>query len=105
MDRLKDLLGKIAAEYSLLRESMAETRMSAEQRAAKNARLRDRLENMKGEVTGQVNALLSKMLGVRPEDVLSEEEINAHLQNAFNKFDVDHSGQLGQWEFTQAWVL
>ena len=67
-----------------LRESMQGARESAEERAAKNKRLRDRLENMKGEVTGQVNDLLSKMLGVRPEDVLSEEEINAHLQNACN---------------------
>ena len=50
---------------------------------------------MKGTVTGQVNELLSKMLGVKPEDVLSDEEINAHLTNAFNKFDVDNSGQLG----------
>eukprot|EP00492_Amphilonche_elongata_P002514 TRINITY_DN276_c0_g2_i1.p1 TRINITY_DN276_c0_g2~~TRINITY_DN276_c0_g2_i1.p1 ORF type:complete len:300 (-),score=75.41 TRINITY_DN276_c0_g2_i1:224-1123(-) len=60
---------------------------------------------MKGAVTSQVNDLLSKMLGVRPEDVLSEEEINQHLTDAFNKFDVDRSGQLGQWEFTQAWVF
>jgi len=105
MERLKELLGNVAKEYGLLRESMQGARMSAEERASKNKRLRDRLENMKGEVTGQVNALLSKMLGVRPEDVLSEEEINQHLTNAFNKFDVDKSGQLGEWEFTQAWVF
>merc|ERR1719210_818934 len=92
MERLKTLLGNVATEYGLLRESMQGARMTAEERAAKNKRLRDRLENMKGTVTGQVNELLSKMLGVKPEDVLSDEEINAHLTNAFNKFDVDNSG-------------
>ncbi len=80
--------------------------MSAEERASKNAgRLRDRLENMKNEVSGQVNDLLSKMLGVKPEDILSGEEINQHLTEAFNKFDEDGSGQLGEWEFQQAWFF
>merc|ERR1711981_1445300 len=99
MEMLKSLLGNVAKEYSLLRESLQETRMSAEERAGRNARLRGRLENMKSEVSGQVNDLLSKMLGVKPEDILSGEEINTHLTNAFNKFDEDRSGQLGQWEF------
>ena len=45
------------------------------------------------------------MLGIKPEDVLSEEEINVHLTEAFNKFDEDNSGQLGQWEFMQAWFF
>merc|ERR1712062_103583 len=105
MEILEKLLGNVSAEYGLLRESLQETRMSAEDRASRNARLRDRLENMKGEVSSQVNNLLSKMLGIKPEDVLSEEEINQHLTEAFNKFDEDNSGQLGQWEFMQAWFF
>merc|ERR1712062_231209 len=105
MEILEKLLGNVSAEYGLLRESLQETRMSAEDRASRNARLRDRLENMKGEVSSQVNNLLSKMLGIKPEDVLSEEEINQHLTEAFNKFDEDNSGQLGQWEFQQAWFF
>ena len=40
-----------------------------------------------------------------PEDVMSEEKINKHLSDAFHKFDQDNSGQLGQWEFTQAWFF
>merc|ERR1712141_18810 len=40
---------------------------------------------------------------MRPEDVMSEEEINAHLRDAFNKFDDSGDGQLGEWEFKQAW--
>merc|ERR1719210_1587119 len=40
MERLKTLLGNVATEYGLLRESMQGARMSAEERAAKNKRLR-----------------------------------------------------------------
>merc|ERR1711879_506390 len=47
--------------------------------------------------------MLANLMGIDPKDVLSEEEINKHLADAFNKFDEDNSGQLGQWEFTQAW--
>ena len=32
-------------------------------------------------------------------------EIEAHLTTAFNKFDTDSSGEMGQWEFTQAWLF
>ena len=45
------------------------------------------------------------MLGVNPQDILSGEEINAHLTEAFNKFNKDGSRQLGQWEFMQAWFV
>merc|ERR1712176_35312 len=51
------------------------------------------------------NALFGKMMGMDPEDLLSEEEINKHLSDAFHKFDEDNSGQLGQWEFMQAWFF
>jgi Ca2+-binding EF-hand superfamily protein len=105
MEMLQTLLGNVAQEYALLRESLQETRMSADERANRNKRLRGRLENMKSEVSGQVNDLLSKMLGIKPEDILSAEEINKHLTNAFNKFDEDRDGQLGQWEFQQAWFF
>merc|ERR1712053_30631 len=49
--------------------------------------------------------MIAQMMGVNPEDVLSDEEINAHLKQAFNKFDKDSSGELGEWEFTQAWFF
>merc|ERR1711981_300303 len=45
------------------------------------------------------------MLGCNPEDLLSDEEITKHLTDAFNKFDEDRSGQLGAWEFAQAWFF
>merc|ERR1712062_293140 len=42
-------------------------------------------------------------IGVDPKDVLSEEEIRGHLTEAFNKFDESKDGQLGAFEFGQAW--
>merc|ERR1719403_494615 len=50
-----------------------------------------------------MNSMFANMFNVNPEDVLSEEEIRKHLTEAFNKFDKDKSGLLGQWEFNQAW--
>lgn len=60
---------------------------------------------MKSEVSGTVNDLISNLLGINPEDVLSQEEIDGYLIETFEKFDEDNIGQLGQWEFTQAWVF
>merc|ERR1712176_534167 len=44
------------------------------------------------------------MMDLDPSAFMSEEEINKHLTEAFNKFDEDGSGKLGKWEFTQAWL-
>merc|ERR1712187_1069049 len=74
-------------------------------RATRNKQLRDRLEQMKADVTSDMNALMSNLLGMDPRDVLSEAEIDAHLEEAFKKFDEDNSGKLAQWEFTQAWFF
>ena len=61
--------------------------------------------SVKDEVSSQMNDLISQMMGVNPEDVLSEAEIDEHLTTAFKKFDKDQSGELGQWEFQQAWFF
>jgi hypothetical protein len=74
-------------------------------RAERNGRLRARLKNMKGDVNKQMNELFSNMMGIDPASVLFEEEINAHLTEAFNKFDESGDGILGQWEFQQAWFF
>ena len=60
---------------------------------------------MKADVSSDLNALLTDLLGVDPRDVLSDEAIDQHLTEAFNKFDEDNSGQLERWEFTQAWFF
>merc|ERR1712062_697217 len=62
-------------------------------------------ENMKGDVQAEINHLLSDVLSMDPEDMLTEEEINGHLESAFKKFDEDNSSQLGKWEFQQAWFF
>ena len=51
---------------------------------------------MKDEVGAQMNELFSSMAGVRPEDVLSDEEIDAHLKTALGKFESSGDGQLGE---------
>merc|ERR1711881_201472 len=49
--------------------------------------------------------MFSNMMGLSPEDVLSDEEIRKPLTDAFNKFDGDRDGKLNQWDFKQAWVF
>merc|ERR1712187_866359 len=60
---------------------------------------------MRDEVSSQIGHLMTDLLGLRPEDVLSEEEIRKHLTDAFHKFDEDNSGEIGRWEFQQAWFF
>ena len=105
MEDLERLLKNTVSEYRILRETLQEVRANNDVRAERNARLRNRLEGMKDEVGAQMNELFSSMAGVRPEDVLSDEEIDAHLKTAFDKFESSGDGQLGEWEFTQCWVF
>jgi len=103
LERLTSLLGDLTGKYSLMMGSVDGMKEDADERARKNRLLRDRLDNMKKEVGDTVNALMAQMSNMNPEDLMTEEEINQHLTDAFNKFDEDRSGQLGQWEFQQAW--
>merc|ERR1712004_880835 len=105
MQTLGDLLKTVIKEYTLIQGNFSEMQGSAAERAKKNAQLRARLENVRKDVSQQMNALFGKMMNMNPEDLLSEEEINKHLADAFHKFDEDNSGQLGQWEFMQAWFF
>ena len=92
-------------EYIILKNTFGEARMDNDNRANRKKVLRDRLDGMKGEISAQIGGLLSNMMGLDPRDVLSDEEINKHLTDAFNKFDEDKSGELGAWEFKQAWFF
>merc|ERR1712142_202676 len=89
----------------MIQDTLADVRGNNDRRAENNKILKARLENMKNDVQSTVNGLIAKMMGVKPEDVMSEKEIDHHLETAFQKFDKDNSGELGQWEFTQAWVF
>ena len=88
-----------------LKQALSVASGNAQERAKNNERLRQRLESVKSQVSAEINFLMTNMLNMDPRDFLSDEEIDAHLQSAFNKFDEDGSGALGKWEFTQAWLF
>merc|ERR1712048_677282 len=98
-------LDKIVPQIENLKGALSTATGNAEERAKNNARLRSRLESVKGQISGEINALLSQMMDLDPSAFMSEEEIDKHLTDAFNKFDDDGSGKLGKWEFTQAWLF
>jgi Ca2+-binding EF-hand superfamily protein len=58
---------------------------------------------MRNEVQSQMNGMFENMFGLDPSSILSEDEVRKHMRDAFEKFDKDSSGLLGQWEFNQAW--
>merc|ERR1712187_59255 len=99
------LLDKIVPSIENLKGALSEASGSAEERAKNNERLRQRLESVKGQISGEINALLTQMMNVDPSTFMSDEEIDQHLTEAFEKFDEDGSGKLGKWEFTQAWLF
>merc|ERR1712110_545869 len=103
METLERLLTNTVKEYIILRDTLQEVRADQDKRATRNKRLRDRLENMKSDMGARMSELFANMAGVDPRDVMSEAEIDQHLTDAFNKFDESGDGQLGQWEFQQAW--
>jgi len=83
--------------------SLVELKEANEARANKNALLREKLDGMRNEVQSQMNGMFENMFGLDPSSILSEDEIRKHMREAFDKFDKDKSGLLGQWEFNQAW--
>ena len=80
IEELERLLNNTLKEYIILRETLHEVRASNDARAERNGRLRDRLNNMKDQVQGQMNELFANMVGVDPRDFMSGEEIKAHLK-------------------------
>ena len=104
MEKLTTLLDATMKDYALIQDTLGEVRANNDTRATRNNELRNRLENMKGDVQNTVNDLIAQLMGIDPRDVMSEVEIDHHLEAAFHKFDKDNSGELGQWEFKQAWI-
>jgi len=95
----------MSSEFTALRKSLAEAKGSIADRKKKNKLLRDRLDNVRGEVSAKMNALFGNVLGIDVTALMSGEEIDGHLQEAFNKFDANNNGTLDQWEFTQVLVF
>jgi hypothetical protein len=105
MEKVAGFLDGMSGEFSLVSGQFNELKESAEERAKRNALLRQRLDGMQGQLQNQVGDLFASMAGLDPSELLSDEEITKHLTDAFNKFDEDNSGELGAWEFQQAWFF
>jgi Ca2+-binding EF-hand superfamily protein len=105
LEKLQELLNDTLGQFALLKDALGTAEGNAKSRQKRNAQLRNRLESVKDQVSKDMNDLFSSMMGVRPEDVLTDEEIDKHLTDAFNKFDTSKDGKLGEWEFTQAWFF
>ena len=83
MEDLQRLLTDTVGEYNILRDTLQEARANNDTRAERNRKLRQRLDGMQSEVGNQMNDLISSLLNVDPRDVLSDDEINKHLTEAF----------------------
>merc|ERR1712168_1255211 len=105
LEKASEALDTILRNFDALQGELKSVGESAEARARKNKMIRARLENVKAEVGATVNGLITDMMGMNPEDFMTEAEIDRALTEAFNKFDEDKSGQLGLWEFQQAWFF
>ena len=79
MEALAGLLTETASEFRSLKDELKESQAFRDEKAAKAAKLRQKLDGMKGEIQDQVNGLFASMMDINPEDVLSEEEITQHL--------------------------
>ena len=64
MEKLQAMLGDTLDQFAMLKNALDEASGSAADRQKRNARLRDRLENMKSQVQGQMNELFANMIGV-----------------------------------------
>merc|ERR1712048_70788 len=103
MEKLTGLLDVTLKEYTILKDTLGEVRMDNDKRASRNGELRQRLDGMRSEILAQIGDMMSNMMGLNPEDVLSDEEIRKHLTEVFNKFDKNGNGTLDNWEFKKAW--
>jgi len=66
-----------------------------------------RLKNMKGQSAKQMNDIFGRMMklgGKDPLQVLSAEQIQKYLTEAFNNFDTTSDGYIDFTEFSKAWA-
>jgi Ca2+-binding EF-hand superfamily protein len=107
MEALTTLLEHVTDMLSGMSSSMEDINMTAEERRKRNARLMGRLKKMKRDSNSQINGIFSTMLkmsGRDPSAVLSEEQINKYLTQAFGKFEKSGDGKIDFAEFGQAWA-
>jgi Ca2+-binding EF-hand superfamily protein len=98
-------LDDTAGILATMKGDMDKIGKDAEERAKRNGELRERMQKMRGEMGKSMGGLMSKMLGIigkRPEDLLTEEQIQKLLVETVDAFDKDGSGGLEYPEFKDA---
>jgi hypothetical protein len=106
LEVLNNLLNTTAELLVGLQGGVAASAESAESRAKRNAELKERLKEMKKNSDGSLGKVIGSMMsmmGVDPEDILTDEEVTKLLSETFKKFDKDGSGALEKKEFFKAW--
>jgi hypothetical protein len=106
LEVLNNLLNTTAELLVGLQGGVAASAESAESRAKRNAELKERLKEMKKNMDGSLGKVIGSMMsmmGVDPEDILTDEEVTKLLSETFKKFDKDGSGALEKKEFFKAW--
>ena len=102
------MLSETAGLLSAMKDDLVNSNMTNEERAKRNAELRERMNRMKKDMNGSIGKIMNKMLGMMgqdPRDLLTEDQINKLLDATFDKFDKDGSGQLEKPEFRKAWAF
>merc|ERR1719499_3001250 len=104
LETLLGLLDDVDATIRAGTRALAETQESVEERQRRNAKLKAKMKNLRGDMNNELNKLMGS-LGVvsEGEDFFNEENIAKALEDAFHKFDKDQSGWLGFTEFARAW--
>ena len=91
-----------ASTLTTLNDARRSNADNVELRKVENAKLRAKLNSSRSQVNQEVNDMMAQMMSMTGDD-FDMAEIDAHLNEAFQRFDEDHSGESGEWEFTQAW--
>ena len=79
LEVLNNLLTDTAGQLHNLQVDLLDAQMTVAERVERNGELRERLEQMKKDMGGQMANVIGKMLSImaqNPEDILTEDEIN-----------------------------
>merc|ERR1719216_258955 len=104
LETLNQLLDEVDSTIRAGTRALSEVQESVEERQRRNAKLKNKMKGLRGDMNSQLNQLMGS-LGVASEgeNFFDEEAINKALVKCFHKFDKDNSGWLGFTEFARAW--
>ena len=86
LETLSEVLKDTAHLLEGMKADLANAQMSTEERAARNADLRKRMEDMKRNTAGEMSNLMGKMMsifGQDPAELLTDEQIDQLLNATF----------------------